>query len=411
MSIFLFIEVREIECSVINDIRRRGLSPVLFTSRYLNESHFCHGIDLQLFDGVYYVDTFDTAAMLDCIRHNGMPVVAVLGSYDEVMIPATELAQALRLPSPCVDGLRCAFNKDQARTRLHEQGYALPLYRFFSLDSTPLLPPIPFPFIIKPIRAADVHSRFICRTGEHYRQAIADMTTKGSRGMPGTEHRHFLMEQFIDGPCYGAELLYNDGGWRVVAIGRLFMSAGDRPRVTGICQPSDLEPTRLAVASAQILGWVDALGLRGGALTLEFIYAADGPVLIDINLRIADAHVIKLVELTTGINMMTHLVDFACGDERPLIGSPNARYAYVADAFIFSPCAERLTGAHIDNTDRYFVAGSIKLPPANSTGMGRGSGTVIIGHVMAHGESCQQAMGHAENLVRRACGAHGQRDG
>lgn len=398
MTVFLFIEAREIECSVINDIRHRGLSPILFTSRYLDESHFYHGIDLKLFDGVYCVDTFDSVTMLDCIRHNGMSVMAVLGSYDEVMIPAAEVAQALGLPSPDLGGLRCALNQQLARATLNEKGYALPLYRFFSVESTPLLPTIPFPFIIKPARATDANHAFICRNAEHYRHAMADIA-KGQRSTLGNEPRHYIMEQFIEGPCYGAELLYNDGHWQVIAVNRRFVCAGDRPYVTGIGQPSDLDPEHLAMASTQIQCWVEALELRGGALSVVFIYAADGPVLVEITLGIAHARVIKQVELTTGINMMLHLVDFVCGLERPLNGSLNPRYPYVADAFIFSPRAGQLDESRLDKTDRYFITSSARPPTTHSMGAGRGSGAFIVGDLMAYGESCQQAMSHALTLV------------
>ncbi|MEA9389228.1 hypothetical protein SJI19_01455 [Acerihabitans sp. TG2] len=368
MTVFLLIEAREIECSVIDDIRHRGLSPILFTSRYLDESHFYHGIDMQLFDEVYCVDTFDSVAMLDCIKHNGIPVTAVLGSYDEVMVPAVDVAQALGLPCPCLDGLRCAFNHERART-------------------------------------PDAHRACICQNAAHYRHAITGIC-QGQRATLSNAHRHVIMEQCtmvqcIEGPYYGAELLYHNGHWRVIAVNRRFLSAGDRAYVTGICQPSDLDPERLAQASIQVQRWVEALKLRGGALSVTFIYTADGPVLVDMTLGIANARVNKQVELTTGINMMVHVVDFVCGKTRALSRSLHPRYPFVADAFIFCPRAGQHDASLIDKNHRYFIASCLKPSSGQSILARRAVGKVIVGDVMAYGESCQQAMEHAQTLVRQ----------
>ncbi len=399
MNVFLFIEAREVEFSALDDIRQRGLSPILFTSRYLNEGHFYHGIDLQRFDKVYYVDTFDSNAMLDCIRHNAMPVAAVLGSYDEVMIPAAEIADALQLPHPSLDGLNNAFNKERVRTELNARGYSQPLYRFFSVDGIPILPAIPYPLVIKPTRDAGSFSVFLCRTGEQYRAAVAKIRSRDTLSMLGSEHRHFLMEQFIEGPFYGAELLYNAGRWQVIAINRLFVSAGDSPCITGISQPSDLSPECRALAAGQVVHWAEALGLQGGALNVEFIYAADGPVLVEINLRVSGARVAQQVALTTGINMMEHLVDFACGIERPLNFAPTARYPFVADAFIFSADGAPPTAMNLNQNGPFFIAGQVTSQPNLAPGARRNFGS-IIGHVLAHGQTCHEAMDHAAAIVR-----------
>jgi len=97
--------------------------------------------------------------------------------------------------------------------------------------------------------------------------------------------------------------------------------------------------------------------------------------------------------------MMLHLVDFVCGLERPLNGSLNPRYPYVANAFIFSPRIGQLDESRVDKTDRYFITSSARPPMTHSMGAGRGFGVFIVGDVMAYGENCQQAMSHALTLV------------
>jgi biotin carboxylase len=154
--------------------------------------------------------------------------------------------------------------------------------------------------------------------------------------------------------------------------------------MTGISHPSDIHHEIRPSVEAEILKWVNLVGLKGGAINVEFKLVDNQPILIEINLRLAGAKVNQQVKLTTGISPIEFVVDQACGIERRLW--PLEEKTYVADAFIF-----------VNTTDEIHA---VELPdmkqdrPEQKTDFG-----TIIGHVLATGNSADEAMSNATRMV------------
>ncbi|TCW82127.1 carboxylate--amine ligase [Burkholderia sp. SRS-46] len=399
MKIFAFIEARPIECAGIEYIRRLGYSPVLFTSMQTMNKQLYDDLDPRAFDAIHRVDTRNAGAVLDYIAAHRLEIGAVLGCYDDMMIPAAEIAAALGLPHPSLDGLRNAFSKERVRDLLNARGYRQPRYQVVTADRLPPRPDTGFPCVVKPLRDAGAYGVSLCADEADYRRAVARLRDGGSLSMLGDPHREFLVEEFVEGPFYGAELIHNQGRWHVLGINRIFVSPHDSLCMTGISHPSDLPDGDAARLAGTIVEWVDALGLRGGALNVEFILAPHGPVLVEINLRIAGARAARQIALTTGIDMVGHLIDFVCGIDRPIEARDGERYDFVADAFVFSPARGRIDAISFDPSHAHYIASGFRRTPLESTSASRNFGSVI-GYVLAHGRSCDEAMQHARALAQ-----------
>ncbi|WGS41365.1 ATP-grasp domain-containing protein [Burkholderia sp. JSH-S8] len=399
MKIFAFIEARPIECAGIDYIRRLGYSPVLFTSMPAMNKQLYDDLDPGAFDAIHHVDTLDSRAVLDTIATHRLEIGAVLGCYDDMMIPAAEVAAALGLPHASIDGLRNAFSKERARDVLRARGYRQPRYQVIAADRLPPRPDTGFPCVVKPLRDAGAYGVSLCADEADYRRALARIRDGGNLSMLGAPHRAFLVEEFVEGRFYGAELIHNGGRWHVIGINRIFVSPHDSLCMTGISHPSDLPDDDAQSLAGTIVEWVDALGLRGGALNVEFILAPHGPVLVEINLRIAGARAARQIALTTGVDMVAHLIDFVCGIDRPIEARDGERYDFVADAFVFSPARGRIDAISFEPRHAHYIASGFRRLPLESTSASRNFGSVI-GYVLAHGRSCDEAMQHAHALAQ-----------
>ncbi|NTZ08631.1 ATP-grasp domain-containing protein [Burkholderia metallica] len=398
MKTFLFIEARPVESAGIGYLRASGFSPVLLTSLNRMNKQLYDDLDLSLFDAVHEVDTHDVAAMLVLVETLGLQVAGVLGCFDAFVIPAAQVAAALGLPHPSIDGLSNAFSKKRMRDVLAGRGFRQPAYELLSADDLPARPGIGFPCVIKPLRDAGAYNVSLCRDSRDYAAVVARIRAGHDTPMLGGAHATYLAEEFLDGRFYGAELIHAAGAWRILGINRIFVSPEDSLCMTGISHPADLLPADADALGAVVLDWVDALGLHGGALNVEFILTARGPMLVEINLRVAGARAVRQIELTSGVDMVRHLIDFCVGRSGPVVPSAERRHAYVADAFVFSPKAGIIREIAFEPCHPHYVdSGFRRLPIVSATGS-RNFGAVI-GYVLAHGASCEEAMMRARSLA------------
>jgi len=398
MKIFLFIEARSTECSGIRYIRELGYSPVLLCSNSVAKT-VSDGVDLTAFDEVHDVDTRNSSAVLHLIQKKGWEVGAVLGCYDFVMICASEVAQRLGLPHPSLEGLRNAYSKQKVRGLLAAHGHPQPAYELVSAGRFPTYPGVRFPLVVKPLGDAGAYGVSFCRNLGEYRRTVQNIARGLTESLHGEAHTEFIIEEFIEGVFYGAEMIYFSGEWHIAGFNRIFLSSRDSLCMTGISHPSDLSAENLDAFGRTIKEWVRVLGLRGGALNVEFILTAAGPRLVEINLRIAGARVVQQVRLTTGIDLIALLVDFACGRERTPLRHQKTDHKFVADSFVFFAGGGRVKNLAVPDTGHKYISSEFRRIPCIAATAGANFGS-IIGHVMAHGGTCEEAMQNANRLAR-----------
>ncbi|WP_228956938.1 ATP-grasp domain-containing protein, partial [Photorhabdus laumondii] len=404
MSVFIFIEARPVECSAIDYIRDLGFSPVLLTSMESMNKGLYDDLRKELFDNIYYVDTRNSTDIINLIKDTRIPVAAILGCYDDFMIVASEVALEFGLPHPDINGLRNAFSKKNVRDILAQHGYEQPAYAVFSYNNIPENPKVPFPFVIKPLRDAGAYGVSLCKSQDDYHHVVSEISSHGTMSMLGKVNEEFLIEEFLQGNFYGAELIYSHDEWHLIGINRIFVSPDDDLCMIGLSHPAELPEFEFAMACKLVKEWLAALGLRGGAINVEFIYTSRGPILVEINLRIAGARAAQQIFMTSGINMVKYLVDFVCGIESSILPASEIVYPFVADAFVFYRGEGVVNDIRIDADIPYFISAGFKKTPfaisskSKSSSKNKNFGS-IVGYVLAYGDSCEEAMENATRIA------------
>ncbi|MGX9576407.1 ATP-grasp domain-containing protein, partial [Mesorhizobium sp. f-mel] len=138
-----------------------------------------------------------------------------------------------------------------------------------------------------------------------------------------------LVEEFAQGPFYGAHIMGNE----VIGIGAA--DFGPLPHFvfresTFPAQLADDEHERIADVS---LSCLQALGLAWGPTNIELRWTKRGPVVIEVNPRLAGGTDPQLIKLAYGIDLITEHIKLVIGEEWDL----RRRHSHTAAARFLVP--------------------------------------------------------------------------
>jgi hypothetical protein len=254
---------------------------------------------LLVADEVTHVDTFDVPKMLRIV--DGRTDYAAVLAYDELrVVQAALLGSYLGLRhNPPVDAMVRVRFKDRMRhalsgTRWSVRHTVLPL-----ADMSPDRPPMPYPFVVKPLdEAASVGVR-VCRDPGGFADAVAGLrhitARRNSRGYQRLGE--VLVEELLDGDEYSAELVWDAtcADWVLIGFTAKIMSLGPSCVETGYVFPHWFGDGIDDHIVAELRDCLDHLGLHDTMAHVEFRYAAGQVRLIEVNPRPAGGAIPQIV--------------------------------------------------------------------------------------------------------------------
>ena len=306
--------------------RTRGLRPVLLSSdpdRYpwVTEDRV----------EVVRADTTDASSIADVARAVAGTTLAGIVTSSEYFVAVTARA-AGRLGLPGADPGALERCRDKRRQRLALEGAGVPVPAWAACASpqaaTEAAEAIGFPVVVKPADGTGSRGVRLCCGPAEVLSHSAGLLAAGhdERGRPTVPA--VLVEEYVAGPEVSLETF----GRQVVGLvakhlGALpsFVECGhDFP-----AGPSDLiaaSSSSAPGAAAERLGAcalaaVDALGLGFGPAHTELRLGSRGPVVIEVNPRLAGGHIPTLVRLATGLDLVGATVDASCSS----VGFESAR--------------------------------------------------------------------------------------
>lgn len=400
----IFVEASPAFQTVPELVRNLGFSPILFTN--IKDLSFYENNAQENFDDVYEIDTTNSETMYGLVTALKMHVQGVLASLEDNVLSAALLAKKLSLPHPNISALKKTHNKHKVREILKKHHLDQVESKVFTFTNIPSNPPLKLPLIIKPIHDSGTHNCYLCNSLDDYSNAIIKTKNNRSTYTGLFSHNKILIEEYIDGDFYGAELLWHDNCWKIITIDKIFIDSKKSLCMTGISLPSDLPEYLLPTVEKEILNWINALKLKGGALNIEFKIVNNKPILIEINNRLAGAKVNRLIELAFGFSPLNYLIHWACTSNPQLYKLESKKNLYFADAFIFpfkngSLIKNTIQNIDISKIDKHnLVEISLRNTPIEIKD-DEINFKKIIGHVIASGKTCDEAMDNAVKIVEQ----------
>ncbi|MBD0693874.1 pyridoxal-phosphate dependent enzyme [Streptomyces sp. CBMA123] len=370
---------------------RLGLEPVLFVvdpSRYQGLA----GTGAR----VVVCDTDDPELLRKAAEEaaDGREVAGVTTTSEYYLVQAAALAEELGVPANPAAALAACRDKSATRRTLSAHGVRQP--RFAEVrdpaEVAAAVAAVGLPCVVKPVDESGSHEVLWCEdvatATEQARRLLA--VTRNVRGQASA--RTVLVEEYLTGPEFSAEMFLTDG--EAVCVGITQRTVSELPYFveTGHLFPAVLPEETAAAMADTARRALAAVGLERGPAHVELRLTADGPAVIEINARLAGGMIPELIRPATGIDLLDQQIRAAAG--LPLNLAPErARSAGIR----FLLAAEEGRLAAVEGVGRAGAVAGVERVTVTAA-VGRPVRPVResydrLGHVIAVGEGPEQVTG------------------
>lgn len=267
-------------------------------------------------------DTRDPDVLVEAFKKAGAiePIDAVLTTLHQYVEPSAVAAARLGLRATSVEGIRNARDKARCRDILRANDIPSVRYRMVrTLDEAlAAIAETGYPAVIKPTTGVGKVLTTIAYHEEDVRAHFANAAHNYEALRAGVKEEvtlEFVVEEFIRGSLYSVELgVSAHGEYIPFAILKRKLGKHNPVLEVGSTVPPGLSDEQYDLVSDYCARVVKALGLDLGIFHVEFIYAADGPRLVEVNPRIGGAVIPELIRNATGGDMFDVLLRIYLGE-------------------------------------------------------------------------------------------------
>ena len=270
------------------------------------------------------------------------PIDALLTFSDYYVAIVAEAAArlGLRYLDPGVAGT--CRDKHATREALRRSGLPVPGFRLLrSLEEAwSASQEVAYPCVLKPVSESSSKGVRLVRDAEellaHFREVHGWRENARHQPVEGL----VLLESLLEGPEYSVETFTLERGrTHVVGVTAKHLSAPPRFVETGHDFPSQIEADREAALVRSALAALDALGYDFGPAHTEIRLTSDGPVVVEVNPRLAGGMIPELVFNALGVDLVAALFAQLTGGEVDL--APK-RTEWSSIRFVIAPQRGRL---------------------------------------------------------------------
>ncbi|RKI30189.1 ATP-grasp domain-containing protein [Corallococcus sp. AB004] len=353
---------------------------------------------------VLEADTNDREAMDACVRAlTARTRVDALLTFSTFYVPlVAELAARYGFRYLHPGAARICHEKHEARKVLRAAGQPTPEFWLVTSEAQALQVSreATYPCVVKPtaesgstgVRRVDSPEALLA----HYRALASRRVNERGQALAG----EVLVEGFLTGPEFSVETVtLARGDTRVIGVTRKHLSAPPHFVELGHDFPAPLDDGERQSLERAVVAALDAVGFDLGPAHTEIRLCAQGPVVIEINPRLAGGMIPELVRHATGIDLLTVLLEQLLG--RPVDLTPRQK-ATASIRFLTASGAGRLAAVHGVEDARHedgVREVSVDKAPGVTVRPPESSGD-RLGHVIASGED----RAHVERAVTEALG-------
>ncbi|RWH31388.1 MAG: ATP-grasp domain-containing protein [Mesorhizobium sp.] len=261
---------------------------------------------------VVRVDTDNLDALIhECSRLLATyDIAGITSAQESVYATVGKLCRYFDLPGPNPESIERCCDKFAQRQLLAEAGVPIPAYRVAAnaTDVERSAAEIGLPVILKPAVGIGSMGVRLCRNVDE----LAEHTTYllGGKHIWASSPR-ILVEEFARGLYYCADIMGDE------VIGIFTGDFGSPPHFVyrEFTYPASLRDDEHKHIADVSLNCLQALGLGWGPTCIEFRWTELGPVVIEVNPRLAGAPTPQMVELAYGIDPVTEHIKLVIGEE------------------------------------------------------------------------------------------------
>ncbi|MGX5845097.1 ATP-grasp domain-containing protein [Mesorhizobium sp. ArgA1] len=323
-------------------------------------------------------------------------ITGFAGTDESVYATVGKLCRHFGLPGPNPASLERCCDKLTQRHILADAGVPIPAYRL-AANPTEIeisAAEIGLPVVVKPCVGSGSIGVRLCRNADELAKHIRSLWggNQTSQSAPRT-----LVEEFAQGPFLSAEIMGNE------LIGIVAVDFGPPPNFVfrETTFPAALTDEQFARIADVSLSCLRALGLGWGPTNIEFRWTKRGPIVIEVNPRLAGALEPQLVQLASGVDLVTEHIKLVIGQEWDL----HRTHSQTAGArFLLPDCDGTLDWINGESRAAEIPGvAEVKLDVKSKTSIIRkGDYRDTIGHIIAASPSrarTKEILQHAADLI------------
>lgn len=355
------------------------------------------------------VDTQDVQALLGVCHElaAGAGVAGVWSSSEYFIAMAAQVSAALGLVGPCAAAIVACRDKYEQCVRLYAAGVRVPAFQVADsvAGAVAAAEQLGYPVVVKPVDGSGSVGVRCCVDAAEVRMHVAHLLGQrfNERGLPVTGR--VLVEMLVQGPEYSVETF----GMQVVGVTAKYLGAAPFFIEVGHDFPARLSDAAYAAITDVALRALTALGLGWGPAHIEVRLDASGPVIIEVNPRLAGGFIPELVRIAQGVDLIDATVRLVVGEQVVL---ERSAAGFAAIRFLL-PTSEQfgLRGQgvllRVDGLDAVGevpgVVGVAMYQAVGSEVRRSGDFRERLGHVIARGETGAQAAAVADQALALLC--------
>lgn len=324
-SVFIFIESNTSGTGQVfaATAARLGFEPILLAAEpqryhYVQED----GINCIQIETRNHAALLSCLALLSCKRH----IAGIYSSSEYFVEISARAATNYGLASALPDAIQLCRRKHMQRQKLKLSGIGVPNFVCISTISElqAALDSIGLPVIIKPTMGSGSVGVRLCQSAEEANSHANKLLnqTVNERGVP--QSAEVLVEELASGPEYSVEVFNSS----VIGLCAKHLSAQPFFVETGHDFPAALGEVTLGEISRLALRAVRACGLVWGPAHVEIRNTHRGPVIIEVNPRLAGGFIPELIRLATGVDLIQATLELSAGLPATL-QKTSAKYASI----------------------------------------------------------------------------------
>jgi len=241
-------------------------------------------------------------------------LAGVYSSSDYFVESASRVTKTIGLPGTNPDAIATCRNKWKQVTELQRRSIAVPetwlVTSLTDVDNT--LATAKFPVVVKPVSGSGSSGVRLCHSTaaaikafESAKDVLLDQVDLTSP--------EILIQQYVEGKEYSAEMIVYDG--TVHCLGILAKHKGPPPSFVEVGHdfPAPLPQSSLHELASFAADAVSALGLEFGPAHVEFVISDSGPVLIEVNPRLAGGMIPVMLSHTLGMSIPDMVIELYGG--------------------------------------------------------------------------------------------------
>jgi len=330
--------------------------------------------------------------------HRREPVDALLTFSDYYVAIVAEAAARLGFRYLDPEAARACRNKAETRAALQRAGLPVPGFRVLSSieEAWRAAQEVAYPCVLKPVSESSSKGVRLVHDAEellaHFREVHGWRENARRQPLEGK----VLVEEFLDGPELSVETFTRERGQtQVIGVTTKHLSEPPHFVEMGHDFPSRIEADRGAALAAAALAALAALGYDFGPAHTEVRLTAAGPVVVEVNPRLAGGMIPELVFHALGVDLVGALFAQLTGGEPNL--APR-RAAWASIRFLTAPRHGRLAMVR-------GVEEARRLPGVREVTLGKRPGDEIrpaeeathrLGHVITSGPDPLQVIREAD---------------